>query len=166
MKKSLYYRFKETSLSLAVDASIAHGQMRELEKTVDYESFMRESIACESVYPTKNSNLEIPGLPVGLFDSVEQTALTSAEATLLMKAMLGRWQTSKMHGKKKAERLAGEKKTKLLNDMSMMKPSELWKVAVDDRVRSLLKSESSQKSKGKGKSNGKTKRLTLVGRSG
>ena len=62
-----------------------------------------------------------------------------------------------MHGKK-AERLAGEKKTKLLNDMSMMKPSELWKMAVDDRVRGLLKSESSQTGKGKGK--GKTKRLT------
>ena len=44
-----------------------------------------------------------------------------------------------------------KKKTKLLNDMSMMKPSELWKMAVDDRVRSLLKSKSSKKSKGKGK---------------
>ena len=59
----------------------------------------------------------------------------------------------------KAERLAGEKKkTKLLSDMSLMKPSELWKMAVDDRVRSLLKSESSQKGKGKGKCKGKTKR--------
>ena len=58
---------------------------------------------------------------------------------------------------KKAERLAGEKKTKLLNDMSMMKPSELWKMAVDDRVRGLLKSDSSQKSKGEGKSKRKNK---------
>ena len=56
--------------------------------------------------------------------------------------------------------LQGEKKTKLLNDMSTVKPSELWKMAVDDRVRSLLKSVSSQKGKGKGKGKGKKKRLT------
>ena len=47
MKKSLYYKFKETSL--AVDASMAYDQMKELEKTGDYESFMRECLACESV---------------------------------------------------------------------------------------------------------------------
>ena len=97
MKKSLYYEFKETSL--AVDASMAYDHMKELEKIVDYESFMRECLACESVYTTKFSSLEIPGSQVGLFDSVEQTALTRANGTLLMKAMLER-QTSKMHGKK------------------------------------------------------------------
>ena len=42
----------------------------------------------------------------------------------------------------------------------MMKASELWKMTVDDRVRSLLKSESSQKRKDKGKGKGKTKCLT------
>ena len=47
MNKSLYYKFKETWL--AVDASMAYDQMKELEKTVDYESFMRECLACESV---------------------------------------------------------------------------------------------------------------------
>ena len=36
-----------------------------------------------------------------------------------------------------------------------------WKMAVDDRVRSLLKIESGQNGKGKGKAKGKTKRLTL-----
>ena len=41
--------------------------------------------------------------------------------------------------------------------MSMMKPSELWKMAVGDRVRGLPKSESSQKGKGKGKGKGKNK---------
>ena len=51
MKKSLYCKFKETSLS--VDASVACDQMKELEKTVDYEAFMRECLACESVYTTK-----------------------------------------------------------------------------------------------------------------
>ena len=50
MKNSLYYKFKEPSL--AVDASMAYDQMKELEKTVDYESFMRECLACESVYTT------------------------------------------------------------------------------------------------------------------
>ena len=69
---------------------MAYSQMKELEKTVDYESFMRECHACESVYKTKISSLEISGLPVGLFDSVEQTAWTRAKATLLMKAMLER----------------------------------------------------------------------------
>ena len=88
MKKTLYHGFKESSL--AVDASMAYDQMNELEKTVDYESFMRECLACESVYTTKNSSLHIPGLPVGLFDSVEQTALTRVKATLSMKAMLER----------------------------------------------------------------------------
>ena len=37
----------------------------------------------------------------------------------------------------------------------MMKLSELWKMAVDDRVRSLPKGQSSQKGKGKGKGKGK-----------
>ena len=42
MKKSLYYKFKETSL--AVDESTACDHMKELEKTVDYESSMRENV--------------------------------------------------------------------------------------------------------------------------
>ena len=85
------------------------------------------------MYTTKISNLEIPGLPVGLFDSVEQTASTRAKATLLRKATLERV-ANEQDARKKAERLAGERKTKLLNDMSVMKPSESWKMAVDDRV--------------------------------
>ena len=87
--------------------------MKELEKTVDYESFMRECLACESVYTTKISSLEIPGLPVGLFDAVEQTALTRAKATLLMKGMLERV-ANEQDALQKVERLAGEKKTKLV----------------------------------------------------
>ena len=42
-EKKLYYKFKETSLT--VDASVAHDQMKELEKTVDNESFMKECLA-------------------------------------------------------------------------------------------------------------------------
>ena len=80
MTKSFYHKFKETLL--AVDASMAYDQMKELEKAVDSESFMRECLACEPVSTTKVSNLEMPGLSVGWFDSVEQTALTRAKATL------------------------------------------------------------------------------------
>ena len=58
-EKSLFYKFKETSL--AVDALMAYDQMKDLEKIVDCELFMRECLACESVYSTKISNLEIPG---------------------------------------------------------------------------------------------------------
>ena len=124
---------------------------------MDYESSMRENVLCvNQCTRPRISNVEIPGLPVGLFDSVEQTALTRAKATLLMKATLERV-ANEQDARKKAERLAGEKKTKLLNDMSVMKPSESWKMAVDDRVRGLLKSESSQKGKGKGKGKGKNK---------
>ena len=47
--------------------------------------------------------------------------------------------------------------------MSMMKPSDLWKMAVGDRVRVLLKSDSSQKGKGKGNSKGKkTRKVSQV----
>ena len=38
-----------------------------------------------------------------------------------------------------------------MNDMSLMKQSELWKMMVGDRDRSLLKYEASQKGKDKGK---------------
>ena len=67
--KNLFHKFKETSL--AVVASMAYDQMEDLEKTVDYELFMRECLACEWVCTTKISNLEIPGLPVDVFDAVE-----------------------------------------------------------------------------------------------
>ena len=75
---------------MAVDASMANDQMKELEKTVDYESFTTECLACESVHTSQFRNWRSLGLPVGLFDSVEQTALTRATATLLMNAMLER----------------------------------------------------------------------------
>ena len=85
-EKCLYYKFKETLLAL--DASIDFDELKELEAHVNYESFMKESLACETVYKTKNSTLDIPGLPDCLFGSLEQSALTRAKATLLMTAML------------------------------------------------------------------------------
>ena len=88
MKNNFCDMFKETSLT--IDASMAYDQMRELEKTADYESFMQECLACESVSHSTNSTLETDWLSEGLFDSVEQTALTRAKATMLMKAMLKR----------------------------------------------------------------------------
>ena len=98
-EQSLYNKFKGTSL--AVDASMAYDQTKELEKTVDYESFMKECLACEPVCKSKMSTLEIPGLSGGLFDSVEPTALTRAKATLLMKAMLERVANEQETRKKK-----------------------------------------------------------------
>ena len=106
-KKSLHYKFKETSL--AIDASMAYDQMQELEQTVDYESLMKECLACESVCKSKISTLEILRLPEELSDSVEQTALTRAKKTLLMKAMLER-AANEEEARKNAKRQAGEKK--------------------------------------------------------
>ena len=77
-------RFKETSF--AIDASMAYTHMLEVEKIVDCESFMKECLACEWVCTSKISKLEIPGFLLRLFDSVKQTALTRAKATLLMKS--------------------------------------------------------------------------------
>ena len=65
-------------------------------------------------------------MPVCLFDSVEQTALTRAKATLLMKAMRERVANEQL-ARAKAEIQGGEKKAKLLSDMSMMVPSEFVK---------------------------------------
>ena len=39
MQNVLYCKFKETKL--AIDASMAYDQMKELNKIVDYESFMK-----------------------------------------------------------------------------------------------------------------------------
>ena len=50
-------------------------------------------------------------------------------------------------------RIAG---VKVVSDMSLMNPSELRQMAVDDRIRGVLHSESSSKGKGKGKGKGKT----------
>ena len=56
---------------------------------------------------------------------------------------------NEQEAQKNAERQAGEKKTKLMNDMSLMKQSELWKMKADDRVRSLLKSNQTRKARTK-----------------
>ena len=79
-----------------------------------------------------------------------------------MKVMLKRM-ANEQEAQKNADRQAAEKKTKLVDDMSLMKQSELWKMVVGDRVRSLLKYESSRKGKDKGKDKGKkeAKRSTL-----
>ena len=61
-----------------------------------------------------------------------------------------------MHGKQLRDWQV-RKRQNCLNDMSMTKPSDLWKMAFDDRVRGLLQSESCQKGKGKGKGKGKNK---------
>ena len=89
-KKSLYCKFKKTSL--AVDASMACDQMKDLEKIGPRIVHERMSVGVH------DPNFEF-GYPwfAGLFGSVQQAALTRAKATLLRKAMLERWQRSKVH---------------------------------------------------------------------
>ena len=50
-------------------------------------------------------------------------------------------------------RIAG---VKVVSDMSLMNPSELRQMAIDDRIRGVLHSESSSKGKGKGKCKART----------
>ena len=91
---------------------MACDQMKEPEKTVDYESFMRDCLACESVPHDQNFRVwKSLDCSVGLFHSVEKTALARAKATLLMKALLERV-ANEQDARKKAERLAGEKQDK------------------------------------------------------
>ena len=52
---------------------------------------------------------------------------------------------------------------KMVSDMSVMNPSELWKMLVDDRIRDVLLSVSSSKGKGKGGGTGQTKMFDSQG---
>ena len=65
-----------------MDASIALDPINESEAQVNYKSFMKESLACET--------LDILGLLDCLLGSLEQSALTREKATLLRK-----WQMNK-----------------------------------------------------------------------
>ena len=116
---------------------------------MNYESFMKESSACETVYKSKVSTLDFPGLPDFLLGSPEQATLPRAKGTLLMKAMLEKGQTNK--ARKHAENQTQDKKVKMVSDMSLMRQSELRTLAVDDRIRGVLQSESTSKGKGKTK---------------
>ena len=111
LKIAWYCKFEETTL--AIDASTESAQFKEMEAQVIYESFMKESVAREAAHKSRISTLDIPVSPDCLLGSPERTALTRAKATLV----------------------------KVVSDMSMMKPSELWKMAVDETVHSVLQSE-------------------------
>ena len=56
-----------------------------------------------------------------------------------------------MHGNKRKTT-----HVKMVSDLSVMNPSELWTMLVDDRSRDVLLSVSSSKGKGKGKGTGQT----------
>ena len=73
---------------------------------MNYESFMKESSACETVYTSKISTLDFPRLLDYLLGSLEQSAPPSVKATLLTKAMLEKGQTNK---KTRRESNAGQK---------------------------------------------------------
>ena len=123
-------------------------QINESEAQVKYESRKNKNFTCEAVYKFKMSTLESPGLFDGLFESLEQSALTRTKATLLVKAML-----QKVAHEREVKQNAKTQKTQVhdveVSDMLMMKPPEMWKMALDDRVRGMLQSESSSKGKGK-----------------
>ena len=55
---------------------------------------------------------------------------------------------TEQEARKHAENQAQDTKVKVVSDMSMLKPSECWKMADDDRIRGVLQSESSSKGKG------------------
>ena len=57
----------------------------------------------------------------------------------------------------KQEKQAQGKKVKVVSDMSVVKPSELWNMAVDDRIRGVLQSGSISKDTGNGKGKVETK---------
>ena len=86
---------------------------------------------------SKISAPNIPGLLDSLFESPEHLALTRAEAILLAKARREKWHTNKRREKCR-ETSAGQYSIKVVSDMPMMKPSELLKKAVDDRIRGVL----------------------------
>ena len=142
---------------MAVDASMAHDQMKELEKTVDHESLMKERFACESVYSSKISKLEILGLPVELLDSGKQTALTRAKATLLMKkTMLERVANEQEARKESFETGRGTKDTiveRHVHDETVRIVEDGGRRQSSKFAEKLIEPESDGK--------GKTKRLTL-----
>ena len=75
----------------------------------------------------------------------EVSGLRRAKATLLMEAML-----EKVANEQEARKHAEKQNREVVSDRLMLKPSELWKVAVDERLRGVLQSESSSKDMGKG----------------
>ena len=94
------------------------------------------------MYKSKISTLDIPRLL--------WLSLTRAKATLLMKAVLEKMASEQEE--KNAEKQAQVKKVKVVSDMPLMKPPELFEMASMPRV---LQSESSSKVEGKGTGKGK-----------
>ena len=80
LKIAWYCKFEETTL--AIDASTEFPQINGFEAQVIYESFMKDSVACEAVYKSRISTLDIPVSPDCSFGSPERSALTRVQATL------------------------------------------------------------------------------------
>ena len=66
-----------------------------------------------------------------------------------MKAMLEKGQTNK--ARKHTENQTQDNKVKVVSDMPLMRQSDLCILAVDDRIRGVLQSESTSKGNGKTK---------------
>ena len=92
---------------------------------MNYESRKKKNLTCKVVYKFKMSTLESPGLFDGLFESLEQSALTRTKATLLGKAIL-----QKVAHEREVKQNAKTQKTQVhdveVGDMLMMKPPKLW----------------------------------------
>ena len=82
----------------------------------------------------------------------------AGKATHLMKTTLEKV-ANEQESRTNAEKQAKDKTVKLVSDMSLMKASELLKMAVDDRMCGLFQSESSSKGYGKVKGKGMTQML-------
>ena len=95
------------------------------------------------------STLESPGLFGGLFESLEQSALTRTKATLLVKAML-----QKVAHEKEVKQNAKTQKTQVhdveVGDMLMMKLPKLWNGC---RANQVPKAKVKSKGFRKGKTN-------------
>ena len=95
------------------------------------------------MYKSKISTLDIPRLL--------WLSLTRAKATLLMKAVLEKM-ASEQEGRKMQRKQAQVNKVKVVSDMPLMKPPELFEMA---SMPGVLQSESSSKVEGKGTGKGK-----------
>ena len=118
-------------------------------------------ISCDTVCETIMATLRIPQLPRDPFNSVDHGTLSKAKAQPLPEAMLVRVTKKQQpkNKKKRKEKLATVKQLYLANKMSTMKPSDVWKIAVQRGVDE--KTAANKISKEMAKPDEETVRLTI-----
>ena len=123
-------------------------QINESEAQVNYESRKNKNLPCEAVYKFKMSN---SGESLVIWWSVRIAGAVSSatyESHTPSESDAAESGTRK-RGKTKCKDTKTQVHDVKVSDMLMMKPPKLWKMALDDRVRGMLQSESSSKGKGK-----------------